>query len=84
MNVVIFWVIAPCGSYVFLARLIFDPEDGDDTFLRDVGFYKIHGATSQKTAFFIVTAVKNSSPSLFVNINRFSSVNFQQTYCFDR
>jgi hypothetical protein len=36
----------------------FYPEDEGDTFLRNVG---VHGATSQKTAFFIVTAVKTSN-----------------------
>jgi hypothetical protein len=41
-------------SYWFLALGFFYPEDGDNTFLRN-------GATSQKTAFFIVTAVKTSN-----------------------
>jgi hypothetical protein len=36
--------------------------DGGYTFLRNVGSHKIlQGATSQKTAFFIVTAVKISN-----------------------
>jgi hypothetical protein len=36
--------------------------DGGDEFLRNVGFTQdLHGATSQKTAFFIVTAVKTSN-----------------------
>jgi hypothetical protein len=43
-------VAAICG--------FFYSEDGGDTFLRNVGS---HGATSQKTAFFIVTAVKTSN-----------------------
>jgi hypothetical protein len=43
----------------WLQTLIFYPEDGGDTFLRNVGSHEI--ATSQKTAFFIVTAVKTSN-----------------------
>jgi hypothetical protein len=36
-------------------------SDGGAEFLRNVGSYKSHTAlTSQKTPFFIVTAVKNS------------------------
>jgi hypothetical protein len=42
----------------FFAHGFFYPEDWGDTFLRNVGS---HGATSQKTAFFIVTAVKTSN-----------------------
>jgi hypothetical protein len=38
----------------------FYPEDGGDTFLRRVTKY-LHGATSQKTVFFIVIAVKTSN-----------------------
>jgi hypothetical protein len=44
MNVAIFWDIAPCSSCGnrpatrwFPARQIFEPEDGGDTFLRNVG-----------------------------------------------
>jgi hypothetical protein len=38
------------------------PDDGGAKFLRNVGFYKSHTAlTSQKAAFFIVTAVKTSN-----------------------
>jgi hypothetical protein len=37
-------------------------DDGDDTFLRNVGSYKSHTElTSQKTAFFIFKAVKTSN-----------------------
>jgi hypothetical protein len=43
---------AICSRW-FLARGFFYPEDGGDTFLRNV-----RNATSQKTTFFIVTAVK--------------------------
>jgi hypothetical protein len=44
----IFRVVATC-SCRFLARGFFYPEDGGDVFL-------LHGATSQKTAFFIVSS----------------------------
>jgi hypothetical protein len=42
MSVADFWDIEPCRLYVnllraILVRLIFDPEDGADTFLRNVG-----------------------------------------------
>jgi hypothetical protein len=43
------------------ARGFFYPEDGGDAVLRNVGLHKIYMATSQKTAFFIVTAVKTST-----------------------
>jgi hypothetical protein len=48
---------ATCSRW-FLARGFLYPEDGGDTFLRNVS---LHGATSQKTAFFIVTAVNTSN-----------------------
>jgi hypothetical protein len=52
MKNVVFWDVAPCGSPAtcsswFLARGFFNPEDGGDTFLRNVGAHKIY------TAFFI-------------------------------
>jgi hypothetical protein len=50
---------AATSSRWFLALGFFYPEDGGDTFLQNVGFHKIY--TSQKTAFFIVTAVKTSN-----------------------
>jgi hypothetical protein len=42
----------------FLERGFFYPEDGGDKLLRNVGSHKNY--TSQKTAFFKVTAVKTS------------------------
>jgi hypothetical protein len=54
-------VSAVTCSRWFLARGFFCPEDEGDTFLRNVGSRKIYTrATSQKTAFCIVTAVKTS------------------------
>jgi hypothetical protein len=48
----------------FSLAFFFCPEDGGDTFLRNVDSYKIPpGATSQKTPFFIVIAVKASNPT---------------------
>jgi hypothetical protein len=50
----VFWDVTPCGSC--------HPDEGGAKFLRNVGFYKSHTAlTSQKTPFFIVTAVKTSN-----------------------
>jgi hypothetical protein len=53
-----------------MGRLLIDtfdysrhPEDGGDTFLRNVGSQDLHGATSRKMAFFIITAVKTSNPN---------------------
>jgi hypothetical protein len=59
----VFWDVPPCRSCVtqsaatysrwFLARGFFYPENGSDMFLRNVGFTQdLHGAASQKTAFF--------------------------------
>jgi hypothetical protein len=39
----------------------FHPEDEDDTFIRNVGSNEPHGTTSQKTAFFRVTALETSN-----------------------
>jgi hypothetical protein len=47
-------------SHWFLARGFFYLEDEGDRFLRNVGSHNLYGATSQKTAFFIVTAIKTS------------------------
>jgi hypothetical protein len=38
-----------------------DPDDGGDTFLRNIGSYMSHCVTSLKTAFFIATAMKTSN-----------------------
>jgi hypothetical protein len=43
----------------FLAWLVFDPEDGGDTFLKNVGY---HCAISEKIAAFITTAVRPTNP----------------------
>jgi hypothetical protein len=51
---------ATCSSW-FLALGFFYLEDGGDTFLRNIGSHKIHGATSQNTQFFIIIALKTSN-----------------------
>jgi hypothetical protein len=55
------WAAATCWRW-FIARRFFYPEDGGDTILQNVGSHKkLHGATSQKMTFFIVTAVKTAN-----------------------
>jgi hypothetical protein len=42
----------------------FDPEDGGNTFLRNIGSHTDYdGAISQKMATFITTAVRTSNPT---------------------
>jgi hypothetical protein len=52
---------AGTSSRLLLIRALFYPEDGVDTFFRNVGSQDLHGATSQETALFIVMAVKTSN-----------------------
>jgi hypothetical protein len=40
------------GGDIFLQNVCFHPEDGGGKFLWNVGSYKNHMATSQKTTFF--------------------------------
>jgi hypothetical protein len=55
----VFSVDTPCGSFK-------NRRFGGARFLRNVGSYKSHTAlTTQKTPFFIVTAVKTSNLTLF-------------------
>jgi hypothetical protein len=42
-------------------RNILPPDDGDDTYLQKCQFLQPHSLTSQKTAFFVVTALKTSN-----------------------
>jgi hypothetical protein len=47
MKIAIFWDIAPCSPYMnrrFLLGWFNDPEDGGDTFLRNVGSYTYYTA----------------------------------------
>jgi hypothetical protein len=37
MKSINFWDMTPCSTCWFLLNYFFDPEDGDDTFLRNVG-----------------------------------------------
>jgi hypothetical protein len=55
----------PTCSRWFLARGFFYPEDGGDTFPRNVGSQDLDGAASKKTAFFIVTSVENPKSDFF-------------------
>jgi hypothetical protein len=48
------------ASMLSLIGLLFELENGEDIFLRNVG---LHGIISQKTEIFITTAVKNSNLS---------------------
>jgi hypothetical protein len=54
------YVRPTCG--VLLAWLLFDPEDGSVTFLRNVGLYEFHGVIVQKTSLFIFNAERTSNP----------------------
>jgi hypothetical protein len=48
-----------------LLGLFFDPEDGGDIFLRNIGltFNGLHGVISPKIELFITTAVRTSNPT---------------------
>jgi hypothetical protein len=61
-----------------LLDYFFDPEDGGDMFLRNVGLQLngLHGVTSQKMILFITTAVKISNPTFIRNV--FAPINIQQ------
>jgi hypothetical protein len=41
----------------YMDRIIFYPEDGGVTFLRNIGSHALHSATSQKTTLFTVFLV---------------------------
>jgi hypothetical protein len=49
----VFWDVAP-----YSVNRLLHPENGGNTFLRNVGAQDQHGNTSQKTTIFIVAAVK--------------------------
>jgi hypothetical protein len=55
----------PLAARLFLTRLIFDPENGGDTFLRNVGSNTNYTAVSLKKATFIATSVRTSYPINF-------------------
>jgi hypothetical protein len=52
----------------FLLGLLFDPDDGNDMFLRNVGSLPMDYIKSQKIKFFITTAVRTSIPTFFPNV----------------
>jgi hypothetical protein len=58
-------LLATCFHASYLLYLFFDPEDGSDIFLRNVGwiFIGLHDVISQKTELFITTAVRTSNPT---------------------
>jgi hypothetical protein len=48
---IFFWDMTPCSAQVHLlarcfAELFYDPEDGGDTFLRNVGYHSAHYTAS--------------------------------------
>jgi hypothetical protein len=54
--------ISPATCCSLLFRLIFEPRDGNYTFLRNVGSHiGLHGAISKNMATFITTAVRTSN-----------------------
>jgi hypothetical protein len=59
--------LATC-SHWFLARPIFDTEDGGDTFLRKVGSYMGYMALYQKMTIFKTTAVRASNLTQFQRV----------------
>jgi hypothetical protein len=46
-----------------LFDLLFDPKDGGDMFLQNVGLSELHDITTQKTILFIVATMRTSSPT---------------------
>jgi hypothetical protein len=42
----------------FLIGLLFDPEEGDGMFIRNVGFSEVPGVTTQNSVLFITTAIR--------------------------
>jgi hypothetical protein len=70
----VFWVVAPCSLVEVYQRFRGPegdrPDDGGSKDLWNVGkllpALLLHGATTQKTAFFVLTALRTSNPT---NIN---------------
>jgi hypothetical protein len=52
---------------LFLSRLLLFPDDGGDTFLRNVGSFKIHSASHPR--------IRHSSPFDMVNVLKMASSN---------
>jgi hypothetical protein len=59
--------LATCSRW-FLARPIFDPEDGGDVPPKRRFIYGLHGVISQKMAIFITTAVRTSNRTQFKRV----------------
>jgi hypothetical protein len=45
------------GKLGFLVGLLFEPQDGSDMFLQNIGLSPNYSATTQKIVIFIVTAM---------------------------
>jgi hypothetical protein len=58
------------ASAGFLFGLLFDPEDGCDRFLRNVGLSELHGVTSQKTVLFML-AFDDTKPEILCYSDEF-------------
>jgi hypothetical protein len=70
------------ACYVFLAGfllgLLFDPEDGGDIFLRNVGWLSMdkHGVMSHKWKLFMISTVRTSDPDWIISVG--CSVDMQE------
>jgi hypothetical protein len=70
----VFWVVAPCSLAEVYQRFrgpcCLD-HYGDECLMMEaartsetlVNFYRLHGATTQKTAIFVLTVVRTSNPT---------------------
>jgi hypothetical protein len=67
-NAVYTALLATCFHSGFLFDLLFDPEDGRDTFLWNAGWlstdYKVQGAIPQRIELLLTTAVRVSGPTI--------------------
>jgi hypothetical protein len=51
----VFWIVAPCRAIA----LMMEAARASETLVHS---YRLHGATTQKTVIFVLTAVKTSNP----------------------
>jgi hypothetical protein len=59
---IVFWVVASCS----LVGLPTFPEVLAASIIRAMGYTRLHGATTQKTAIFILAAVRTSNPEFLL------------------